>query len=130
MRILVCGGRDYKDNLNVYSWLTRLFNPLYPNDIGGEAGTWMPRPDLFLILGGARGVDSFAEDWAVVNWVQYKVYKADWDLHGKKAGIIRNIQMLEEGKPDLVIAFPGSRGTDHMKQTARKRKVPVLEIYE
>lgn len=128
MRVLVCGGRDYKDRANVYRWLTTMFEPAYPNDVNGTAGTWLPRPDLHLIVGGAKGADQFAEDWAVVHWVQYSVYTADWNKHGKAAGYIRNRQMLEEGKPDLVIAFPGGNGTADMVAQARAAKVPVLEI--
>ena len=36
---------------------------------------------------------------------------------GKKAGPLRNQRMLDEGKPDLVVAFPGGGGT---KDTVRR----------
>jgi hypothetical protein len=38
--------------------------------------------------------------------------------------------MLMEGKPDLVVAFPGGRGTANMIEQARKAGVEVLEIKE
>lgn len=128
MRVAITGGRYYKDRENVYRWLGMLFVPEYPNDSNGSAGTWLPRPDLHLILGGADGVDRFAEDWAVVHWVAHTVYKADWDKYGHGAGPIRNKQMLDEGKPELVIAFPGGRGTANMVRQARAAAVAVLEI--
>lgn len=112
----------------MFKWLGFLFNPVYPEDEGGAGGTWLPRPDLHLILGRAKGVDEFAEDWAVVHWVNYSVYPADWDKYGKGAGAIRNKQMLDEGKPDIVIAFPGGPGTANMVKQARAAKVAVLEI--
>lgn len=56
------------------------------------------------------------------------VYHADWNAHGRSAGPIRNAKMLAEGKPDLVVAFPGGKGTAHMVGIARKAGVPVVEM--
>jgi hypothetical protein len=36
--------------------------------------------------------------------------------------------MLDEGKPDLVLAFPGGRGTANMMRQARERGVRVVEV--
>jgi Lhr-like helicase len=36
--------------------------------------------------------------------------------------------MIDEGKPDLVIAFPGGRGTADMVGRARKAGIRVVEI--
>jgi hypothetical protein len=44
-----------------------------------------------------------------------------------KAGPIRKQQMLDEGKPDLVVAFPGGRGTAHMVRIARAAGIEVIE---
>lgn len=127
MRILVCGGRDFDDYPLLNSTL---------NDICDEFNLWFT-PDKYmnclpkiecLIHGGAKGADMWADYWAVHNWVPILEFKANWDLHGKSAGPIRNKQMLDEGKPDLVIAFPGGRGTANMIQQARKAGVKVREI--
>jgi predicted polyphosphate/ATP-dependent NAD kinase len=45
---------------------------------------------------------------------------------GKAAGIIRNQRMLDEGKPDLVIAFQGGDGTADMVRRANKSKIPTI----
>lgn len=92
--------------------------------------SWLPRPDLHIISGGAKGADSLAIDWAVINWVPFTEYPADWKTHGKKAGFLRNTQMLNEGKPDLVIAFPGGKGTAMMLDISRKAGVAVEIIKE
>ncbi|MDE2097343.1 MAG: DUF2493 domain-containing protein [Patescibacteria group bacterium] len=127
MRVLVCGGRDFTDRNFVYTWLDKLFAPSYGD--GPEAQPWwLPRPDLFLILGGARGVDQHAEDWAVVNWVRHIVFPADWDKYGKAAGVIRNQQMLDEGEPEMIVAFPGGRGTEDMVSRAKKAGLCVALI--
>ena len=81
----------------------------------------------------ARGADQipikmFSDD---PEWGGISEFHADWDTHGRKAGPLRNIQMLEEGKPNMVIAFPTptSKGTWHMVKISKEAGVPVY-IYE
>jgi hypothetical protein len=56
------------------------------------------------------------------------MFPADWEKYGKAAGPIRNQQILVEGKPDLVVAFQGGRGTANMVSRAQQAGVPVVEI--
>lgn len=83
-----------------------------------------------LIAGGARGADTLAEEWAKAQGLPCTVYMADWEGLGRKAGPIRNQRMLDEGKPDLVIAFPGGRGTADMIRRAREAGVETIEVQE
>jgi hypothetical protein len=46
----------------------------------------------------------------------YEVTQGEWDELGKKAGPLRNQRMLDEGKPDLVVAFPGRRRNERHGQ--------------
>ena len=55
-------------------------------------------------------------------------FPADWNSYGKAAGPIRNKQMLDEGKPDVVIAFPGGTGTANMIMQATKAGVKVVKV--
>lgn len=110
-RVLVCGGRDYSDAAFVKAILDEV------------------RPAT-VIDGGARGADTLAFKWAFQNSVSSVRFHADWERHGKAAGAIRNRQMLDHGKPDLVIAFPGGRGTDDMVRQANKAGVPVRDLRE
>lgn len=112
-RVLVCGGRDYRDTARVFAVLGKLHR---------EAGI-----DI-LIQGAARGTDSLASHWADTFGVPQEAYPADWEAHGTFAGPMRNKVMLEEGKPDLVIAFPGGAGTRDMVRKARKAGIDVVEI--
>lgn len=141
MRILVCGGRDFanpipndhspenKRAINEYRFVHKILNDLTveyskeynPND------NWLPI-DITIISGAARGVDRAAADFAVVNFTQLEEYPADWKKYGKSAGYKRNQQMLDEGKPDLVVAFPGGKGTAMMVSIAKKANIPVREI--
>lgn len=113
MRVLVCGGRDYSD----YRKLNDALQALHVR----------VRIDV-LIQGGARGADTLAADWAHVAGVETLTFEADWKRHGRVAGFIRNQHMLTEGKPDLVVAFPGGKGTANMIVTARRLGVEVMEV--
>jgi hypothetical protein len=126
MRILVCGGRDYKN----YEAIARAIEAALPPSNESVAGAWLPPMDTVLIHGGAPGADLLADKWAVTNWVKIEEFKADWGLHGKAAGPIRNQKMIDEGKPDVVVAFPGGRGTADMVRRARAAKIKVIEIEE
>jgi len=123
MRILVCGGR----NLDDYDLVRRTLESLFP-PATDDMATWLPPADTVIIHGGAAGADDLADQWAVVNWVSVEEFKADWKLHGRAAGPIRNQRMLDEGKPDLVVAFPGGRGTADMVRRAKAAGVEVREI--
>lgn len=126
MRILVCGSRHF----NNYSLMA---NVLIEHMKNGDT----------LIHGCCGGADIIAEEvWN--NFQKIERYPANWDKYGRAAGPIRNKQMLDEGKPDLVIAFLGhvaeqeifyglsesqySRGTKDMIRQATKAGVPVKVI--
>jgi len=119
MRVLVCGGRDFADLGAVWSQLDTLHN--LPQHLGGEG------PITRIIQGGALGADRLASQWASSNGVRQLEYPADWRANGKAAGPIRNQAMIDDGKPDLVIAFPGGRGTADMVRRARAAGVTVIE---
>ena len=80
-----------------------------------------------IVQGGAGGADRLAWDWATRMSVPCVEVYADWDLHGKAAGPIRNLKMLGYA-PKAVVAFPGGRGTADMVAQARKAGVDVIEV--
>jgi hypothetical protein len=81
-----------------------------------------------VITGGARGADSMAHEWAVSRGIPTEVYMAEWGRLGRKAGPIRNQRMLQQGRPDLVIAFPGGRGTANMIGQANAAGLEVIKF--
>lgn len=82
-----------------------------------------------LLHGGAHGADSLAGEWGKLRGVQTVVCSPGWDLYGNAAGFIRNKRMAEL-EPDLVVAFPGGRGTASMVQIAKERGLPVHEVID
>lgn len=113
MKVLVCGGRRYKDALTLGSWL---------------GGIQRDHGITEIIEGGASGADFLAREYAIFQKIPFRTFMADWSGNGRSAGPIRNRQMLEEGKPDIVVAFPGGNGTANMVQQARAAGVRVLEV--
>jgi hypothetical protein len=59
--------------------------------------------------------------------VEVLEFSADWKTHGKSAGPMRNRQMLNDGQPTAVVAFPGGRGTADMIHAAKAVGLPVWE---
>ena len=87
MKVLVCGGRQFDD---VESLASRL------SEIHRDQGI------TEIIEGGAVGADTLAREFGEHRGIPVRTFPADWDTHGRAAGPIRNRQMLEEGRPDLV----------------------------
>jgi hypothetical protein len=115
VRVLVCGGRDF-DNPD---WLSCSLGEL------SRGAGW-----TVVIEGGARGADRQAREWALANGLDVQTFEADWHVHGRRAGPIRNQRMLEEGQPDLVVAFPGGHGTANMVRQAEARGILVHAFSE
>ena len=74
------------------------------------------------------GADTAAHHWAGFKRVPVQVFHADWGQFGSGAGPSRNSKMLAEGKPEIVLAFPGGRGTANMVKQARSAGVSVCEV--
>lgn len=123
MRVLVCGGRDL-DPYEVCTWLQKRALQI----LGDRLPDFNPLGGLCLVNGVAPGADSGALLWAKVEGYKIASFPADWMKHGKAAGPIRNAQMLTEGKPDIVLALPGGRGTADMVRQAKAAGVPVVEV--
>lgn len=115
MRVLVCGGRDYGNITRVAQELDALYREI-PDDC------------MLVIQGGATGADQIARAWCEHRSVAYDNFPADWKAHGKAAGPMRNQRMIDNGRPDLVLAFPGGRGTADMVRRARAAGIEVCEI--
>lgn len=106
-RVLVCGGRDYADWQRVWVELDEL------------------QPAI-VITGGASGADQHAQRWCNRKGIPCMVFPAAWDSDlGRGAGPTRNMWMIVHGQPELVVAFPGGKGTANMVAQARARAIEV-----
>lgn len=122
MKILVTGGRDYNDLRTVTRVLCQLLKE-YPGMILVHGGCETKHRGTGLLI----GADYLADVWARAYEVPSFRYPAKWKLHGDAAGPIRNQQMIDEQRPDLVVRFPGGRGTADCARRAIKAGVRVME---
>jgi hypothetical protein len=110
MKVLVCGGRAFQNEALLEA----------------ELGALQPVPTL-VIQGGAGGADALAERWAGRRGIHSARIHALWGIFGRAAGHVRNAAMLLL-QPDLVVAFPGGRGTADMVSQAKAAGVRVIEV--
>ena len=118
MRVLVCGSRDFQAGTGLFEALDMLH---------------MEHELTLIIEGEAKGADTLAREWAEMRDIPVLKFPADWKKYGRAAGPIRNKQMLDEGKPDLVMAFPSnglknSKGTKNMVEQARAAGITTIVI--
>lgn len=111
--VLIAGGREFKDRASGFQVLDAL------DEIS---------PIRVIVTGKARGADAMGEDWALNNDRCVYEFLVDWAGMGAKAGPKRNRQMLVEGQPDLVVAFPGNYGTRDMVAQSRSACVPTIKF--
>lgn len=128
MRLVVFGGRDYSDQ--------RTFDHFMAGAV---------RAGLSVVIeGGAPGADRMARKYAEKHGIPFEEYAADWDnidrpgaiirrrrdgsLYDAGAGFLRNQQMLDEGKPDMGLSFPGGNGTADMLTRCDAAGLKVIEV--
>lgn len=125
MKLLIFGGRDYNNGPEMLSHI-EAFQVLYG------------KIEVF-ISGGARGADQMAIDIARNLNRPVQIFYADWNDISRPGAVVkytragkaynclaghqRNQQMLDEGKPDWAMGFPGGAGTADMLRRVKKAKV-------
>lgn len=110
-RLLITGGRDFTDRAAIEKALLDIEQ----------------RPDV-VIHGDAAGADRIAGLVAAEQGLDVWKFPANWARYGKSAGPRRNYQMLVEGRPTHVLAFPGGAGTENMIKQASKAGLRVRRI--
>lgn len=118
MRVCVTGGHDFKDEAS----LIRELDSLWDQGVIG--------PDDTYIDGMAAGVDTMFNSWVKskgVSILNIERKPANWNKYRKKAGPIRNCEMLFSGI-DLLLSFPGNNGTAHMTRICSNAGVRIIRI--
>lgn len=115
---IVTGGRDYADERRVKQVL------------GWHQYQALPHGRFGILHGGATGADTLAHNWALRIGAPCVSMPADWGRLGRRAGPIRNGQLLGLFglQPYLVIAFPGGKGTADMVGQATALNIPVEHV--
>lgn len=112
MRLLICGDRNWTDDLRIAEEVTALGLEQIECVIEGEA----------------RGADQIGRNFAIACDIPIVPFHADWKQYGRAAGPMRNQRMLAEGKPTYYLAFHAnieeSKGTRDMVNRLENAHVP------
>lgn len=114
IRILITGSRSWDD----INYIRSVFSKM--NEEVSE--------DIILISGACpTGADRLGEIVAAELGWRTELYPADWNQHGRKAGFVRNSQMVDT-EPNLVIGFVrnGSKGASMTVNLGKKKGLPVI----
>lgn len=113
-RVLVTGSRSWRDLATIEAELRRAWK---------DVGHGFP-----VLVSGAcpHGADSMAEAVWEAQEMPVERHPADWDTHGKRAGFVRNSEMVNLGA-DICLAFirNGSRGASMTADMAEKAGIEV-----
>ncbi len=88
----------------------------------------MPDGTDCIVSGGARGIDRCAADYARRHSLQLIEFLPDYEQYGRRAPLIRNMDIVREC--DMLIAFwdGKSRGTKFTLNEAKKQGKP-FKVY-
>lgn len=111
MIIAVTGGRHFGDLTHVYKTLDYFRETYGP---------------FKLHVGDATGLDYLALQWATDHKYEYKRFDAEWNIFGRRAGPIRNREMIADA--DMLVAFDGGRGTNDAIKAATQKNIPVRRV--
>jgi hypothetical protein len=113
MKLAIIGSRTFND----YDLLCEKLNRI--NSINKIT---------LIVSGGANGADKLGEKYANENNILTKIFLPDWEKFGKKAGYLRNINIINEA--ECIIAFWDgvSKGTEHSINLAKENKKKCLIV--
>ena len=81
-----------------------------------------------IVCGGARGADILGKEYGDKYNIPVKMFPANWERFGNRAGPLRNIEMAEYGSALIAFWDGESKGTQHMIREANRRKLYTVVI--
>lgn len=111
MKTIIAGSRKYQDAWMVEAAIT---------------SSGFKDKITEVVCGGARGPDQLGAAWAMKNGIKTTMFPALWDKHGKSAGYIRNLEMVNYADALIAVWDEESRGTAHTIEQALKNGLKVF----
>lgn len=115
-KVIIAGGRDFGD----FELLTTRCD-LYLQDV-------VAKTKVEVVCGQAKGADALGKQYAQMRGYPVKSFPADWNLHGKAAGPIRNEQMAKYANALIAFWDGESRGTKNMIDLAHANGLVVRVV--
>ena len=117
IKVIIAGTRDFNDYAFLKKNVDYFLQGINPNN-----------EEIEIVSGNARGADKLGERYAKEYNLPVKLFPANWDKYGKRAGYLRNQEMANYA--DVLIAFwdEKSKGTKHMIDIAKKQGLTVIVV--
>lgn len=117
IKVIIAGTRDFNDYAFLKKNVDYFLQGINPNN-----------EEIEIVSGNARGADKLGERYAKEHNLPVKLFPANWDKYGKRAGYLRNQEMANYA--DVLIAFwdEKSKGTKHMIDIAKKQDLTVIVV--
>lgn len=109
--VLVCGDRLYENETRITELLDK----------------WITRIGKIVIADGWKGTDPIVRNWALSREVKIHRFFTAWKRHGKSAAYKRDDEMMAKGKPDVILAFPGTDNVN-LINLGIKKGIKVIDI--
>jgi len=121
MRLAIVGSRDFDDEYLMAKYVAMIMVAHQQDE--------MSVPEVEIISGGAKGADTVGERFAHIYQVPVTIFKPNWNELGKKAGFVRNKQIVDAC--DMILTFwdGKSKGTKHTIDLAKLAKKPTFIVY-
>lgn len=113
IKLIIAGSRDFKDY------------PLLKNEVDNFIGTLS---NTEIVSGTAAGADQLGERYAQEHNIPIKRFPANWELHGKKAGYLRNVEMAEYATRCICFWDGKSKGTKMMIDICKEKEIFCVVI--
>jgi predicted Rossmann fold nucleotide-binding protein DprA/Smf involved in DNA uptake len=84
----------------------------------------------YIVSGGAIGMDTIAEKWAMENGIKTIVFKPDYKKYGRCAPLKRNHTIIENSHCVLAFWDGKSKGTKYTIDLAQKQGKKVEVIWQ
>lgn len=117
-RLLITGSRNWQDEAIIRDALLAQWE------------VWGKPRDAVLVVGGANGADEIATKLWKRGGFSVETHAADWDNLGNRAGMVRNVEMINSGV-DAALAFQtgDTPGTRQCSTAAQKAGIPTTLFY-
>lgn len=104
-RILITGSRDWSGPLIVSREITRYIGENAPStDSNGFPVDWDAQGWVIVHGDCPTGADAWADEYAITHMIEVERHPADWRTYGKKAGALRNNELVDAGA-DVCLGF-------------------------
>jgi len=101
-RLAVVGSRGFASRALVFEQLAQLLDKAERDTIS-----------MTIISGGARGVDTWAKEFADSRGIPVSIHIPDWAGTGKSAGYVRNHAIWDDATCGIAFWDGESKGTEH-----------------